>query len=127
MRVFAIRRFDKWAKKNDLSVEDILKAVREIESGLVDADLGRKLFKKRIATKGRGKRQSARTLLTYQKNDKSFFLLGFDKGKRENITDDEKADLQKLGLIFLEYTDQQLLKALEKGALIEYKGENHER
>ena len=42
-------------------------------------DYGGFLYKKRIATKGRGKSGSVRTLLALQMNNKAYFLYGFEK------------------------------------------------
>lgn len=52
MRIFVIKEFSKWAKASDITDDLLRKAVDEIERGLIDADLGSHLLKKRIATKG---------------------------------------------------------------------------
>lgn len=119
MRVFAIKRFYKWAGKHDLSDELLLSAVKEIEAGLVDADLGGNLYKKRIATKGRGKRSSVRTLLAFSTGKATFYLLGFEKSERDTIKPDEKAALQELALAYLDLSKKELEQRLSKGALIE--------
>ena len=56
MRVFKTRYFDRWSKGERLSVGDLQKSVKELEDGLVEADLGGYLYKKRIAIPGKGKR-----------------------------------------------------------------------
>jgi len=61
-------------------------AVLEIQRGLLDADLGGGIIKKRIALPGRGKRGSTRTLLATNRNDKWFFVFGFEKNERDNIS-----------------------------------------
>ncbi len=55
-RTFKTRTFSKWMRKTDLKDQDLLLAVAEMEAGLVDADLGGNVFKKRIALPGMGKR-----------------------------------------------------------------------
>lgn len=40
MRVFKTRAFNRWAVKAGISDTALLKAVADIESGLIDADLG---------------------------------------------------------------------------------------
>ena len=47
--------------------------------GLVDADLGGSLFKKRIPVPGRGKRGSARVIVATKRTDRWFFLYGFER------------------------------------------------
>jgi hypothetical protein len=48
-------------------------------SGLIDADLGGHIVKKRVALPGRGKSGGARTLLAYRLGDRAFFVYGFAK------------------------------------------------
>ena len=62
-RVFKTRQFSKWMRKTDLSDDVLCLAVREMVSGLVDADLGGDVLKKRVALPGRGKRGGVRTLV----------------------------------------------------------------
>ena len=56
MRIFKTKEFDRIALKENLTGLQLRQAVFEIEDGLVDADLGSNLFKKRIAHKNQGKR-----------------------------------------------------------------------
>jgi len=49
-------------------------AVSEIQRGLLEADLGGGIVKKRIALPGRGKRGSTRTLLATNREDRWFFM-----------------------------------------------------
>jgi hypothetical protein len=62
MRIFQTKWFHKWATKEGLSKSLILTAVDELEKGLIDADLGGHLYKKRIGIQNRGKRGGVRTL-----------------------------------------------------------------
>ena len=57
--------------------------------GLVDADLGGHVVKKRIALPGRGKRGGARTIVATRMTDRWFFLFGFSKNERSDIDKDE--------------------------------------
>ncbi len=52
MRIFKSRTFEKWAKKQGLTDEDLKKAVLEIENGLIDANLGGNVYKKHIGRQG---------------------------------------------------------------------------
>ena len=60
--VYRTKTFTKWMRRSGLTDQALLNAVSEIEDGLVDADLGGALFKKRIAIDGKGKRSGAREL-----------------------------------------------------------------
>lgn len=72
-------------RKTDLDDALLLSAVQEMEQGLIDADLGGGLYKKRIPLRGRGKRGGARTLIATNKAGRWIFLTGFEKNERNNI------------------------------------------
>ena len=55
MRVFKNKAFTKWAAKEGVTDDALRTAVEEMARGLIDADLGGQVFKKRVATGGRGK------------------------------------------------------------------------
>jgi hypothetical protein len=57
-------------------------AVAEMVQGLVDADLGGGIVKKRVALPGRGKRSGARTLVVTNKGKRWFFVFGCEKNDR---------------------------------------------
>jgi hypothetical protein len=75
-KIFKTRVFERWMQKVELSDALLLNAVDEMERGLIDADLGGGVFKKRIALPNRGKSGSVRTLIATNKNDRWFFVLG---------------------------------------------------
>ena len=59
------KEFSKWAKKEGLSDALLLAALDEMEHGLVEADLGGNVFKKRVSL-GQGKSCGARTFTSLQ-------------------------------------------------------------
>ena len=95
-RVFKTRVFDRWMRKTRLLDDSLCKAVHEMEQGLIDADLGGGILKKRIALPGQGKRGSTRTLVATNKGDRWFFVYGFEKNERDNITSNELKALKML-------------------------------
>jgi hypothetical protein len=119
MRVFKNKWFQKWAAKEGLDDEVLRAAVEEMENGLIDAELGGHVVKKRVALPGRGKRGGTRTLLVYQQANKAFFVYGFAKSERANISDKELKALKLLATQLLGYTNPALVKAIEAGELIE--------
>ena len=94
-------------------------AVQEMENGLIDADLGGVLYKKRVARPGGGKRGGYRTLLSARLGNRFVFLHGFPKSDKANISQDEKKALQFAGKVFLELSADALSKALQSGVLLE--------
>ena len=79
MEIYKTRIFHRWANDEGLTDAAICDAVKEMNNGLFDADLGGGLFKKRIAKQGKGKSGGFRTLLATNRGDKWFFIFGFQK------------------------------------------------
>ena len=73
--------------------------------GLIDADLGGGVYKKRIAQPGRGKSGSSRTLLASNRQDRWIFVFGFEKNDRANVSDRELEALKMLAADLLGLTD----------------------
>ena len=119
MRVFKTKGFQRWAAREGLSDEALWAAVEEMDAGLIDAKLGGYVVKKRVALPGRGKRGGSRTLVVYQQADKAFFVYGFAKNERANISDKELKALKLLATQLLGYTNPALVKATKAGELIE--------
>ncbi|MEJ1296938.1 MAG: type II toxin-antitoxin system RelE/ParE family toxin [Candidatus Sedimenticola sp. (ex Thyasira tokunagai)] len=119
MQIFKSRSFNRWAKKERLTDEVLKTAVKELGIGLVDADLGGNVYKKRIGLAGRGKRAGVRTLIAFHVGNKAFFLYGFGKNVRANISNKELKSLRLLAGELLGYTDKALTKAVEAKELIE--------
>lgn len=90
-----------------------------MRAGLVDADLGSGLIKKRIACTGQGKRGGFRTLIATNKDNRWIFVYGFPKNERSNIDRDEEESLKELAVYLLSLTTQALAKARKAGELVE--------
>lgn len=119
MRIYKTKVFDRWLKKTELTDADLIQAVNEMNNGLIDADLGEQVFKKRIALPDRGKRSGVRTLVASKIQDQWFFLYGFAKNERDNISDQELRVLQAIASSWLEQEQHLLQRAIESGELRE--------
>lgn len=119
MRIFKSKHFDRWARKQGLRDDVLKEAVDEIENGLIDGKLGGHLYKKRIATRGRGKRGSTRTILAFKKGHRTFFIYGFEKGERSNITKKEQQALKIYGKTLLDWPEKEILNRINDGELFE--------
>lgn len=117
--IFMTRWFLRWASKEGLGKAELFDAVGEMTRGLVDADLGGGLVKKRIARQGQGKRGGFRTLVATNRGDRWIFVFGFSKNVRGNIDAAEEQALKKLGAHLLALTPADLRKAVEAGELKE--------
>ena len=118
-RIFKTRYFSRWMRKTDLTDKALCAAIAEMMLGLIDGDLGGGIIKKRIGLAGRGKRGGARTLVASNKGNRWFFVFGFEKNDRANISADELEALQGLARELLARTNQQLDEAVVGGALQE--------
>lgn len=118
-RVFKTRYFTRWMKKTELTDSALCVAVAEMEQGLIDADMGGGVIKKRIGLAGRGKRGGARTLVATNKGSRWFFIFGFEKNDRANVTGDELEALKDIAEQLLIRTSKQLDDAVNDGTLTE--------
>ncbi|HEY1933876.1 MAG TPA: type II toxin-antitoxin system RelE/ParE family toxin [Acetobacteraceae bacterium] len=57
--------------------------------------------------------------ILFRANERAIYVYGFAKNERDNIGDKELAEFRKLSAIMLAYGEDELLRAIETGALIE--------
>lgn len=101
--------------------QDLIAAAHDMANGLVDANLGGQVVKKRIAFKGRGKRSGARTILATNFERRWIFLFGFEKSERANISKAELKALQELSKNLLGFNATQIVMAVRERQLIDLK------
>jgi len=102
LKIYKTALFNKWCMRNSIADLVLLKGIDEILAGLIDADLGGGLIKKRLARSGYGKSGGYRTLLAFKNNDRAIFITGFAKNEKDNITSEEKMVFKKLSKIYLD-------------------------
>ena len=117
--MFKTRTFARWSRKAQVSDGILRKAIVEMTQGLVDADLGGSVYKKRVPLRGRGKSGGARILVATKLGDRWFLLFGFGKSEQANIDDRELSALQKLASALLSMTIEQLEHAVTEKELVE--------
>lgn len=95
---------------------------------MIDADLGGGLIKQRLARPGAGKSGGYRTLLFFRLGDRSVFAFGFAKNDQGNIDAEDEADLKKAAKLTLGFTQEDMDRLVEAGAMIEVvcNGENEQ-
>lgn len=118
-RVFKTRHFARWMRKTELLDDMLCNAIAEMSAGLIDADLGHNVIKKRIALPGQGKRGGVRAIVATRKPGNWFFLYGFEKNQRANITAIELTALQSLASTLLDLNATQLSMSTQEDALEE--------
>ena len=128
--IYKTKEFCSLTKKDRLSDMDLIEACDEIQRGLVDADLGATLYKKRVATESKGKSGGYRTIIGAVIGEKYFFLYAFAKNKRANITKKEQMALRELAQVFISFSQVELESLIASNELIKVEvcqeGDRHE-
>lgn len=121
MRVFKGKQFSRWAAGEAIGDADLCQAAAEAFAGQYEADLGGYLFKKRIARQDGGKSGGYRTILGFRKSDSQriFFLYGFPKNVRANITTKERSALSANVTALVDAADRQIEELKAKGTILE--------
>jgi hypothetical protein len=119
VRIFKNESFERFALKNDIDNNMLCKAVYDADKGLVEADLGGGVIKQRIARKNEGKSGGYRSIICYRKGDKAFFIHGYAKKDKANITADDKKMLKDAAKILLKLSDHALKEQVKYKKLIE--------
>lgn len=91
MEIFKTKQFARWAEGVHLGDAALLGAVEEMNRGLV----------------------------AYRVEDKAFFVYGFAKNAKANISPEELHGLKRLAVELLGYSKAELNRAVRTGALIE--------
>jgi hypothetical protein len=125
MRIFKTKWFSRFATKETLTDQALIRAVRELDENSFDADLGGGVFKQRVPRTGSGKSSGYRVIICFKKEDLSFFIYGFAKSDQANISAADKRDLKKLAKHLLALSSRQLEEELEAGRLEEIGGNAH--
>ena len=121
-RILKTRFFQRWALQAGVTDMALLAAVQEIEQGLIDGDLGGGVLKKRVGVSGRGKSGGARVVLATNRGDRWFFVFGFLKNQRANISPRELDALRELAHDLLALNERQIDAQAKIGAFEEVIG-----
>ena len=122
LQVLATKSFNRWMRKNKIAHQELFSAAAEMAQGLIDADLGGHVVKKRVALGGRGKRSGARTIVATNFGNKWIYIFGFEKNERGNIDASELKALQELAKTLLELNIDKTSAAILHGELIDLNG-----
>ena len=121
MRIFKNKWFAKFAEKEGISDAKLCKAVKDAESGKIDADYGSGVIKQRIARPNAGKSCGYRSVILYYRGKRAFFVYGFPKSKRENIDEVDERYFKEMAKLTLAFSDDELAKLVKTGAYEEVK------
>jgi hypothetical protein len=122
VRVFKNTWFTRFAAKEGITDGELLGIVDQLEARLADADLGGGVYKVRIARPGAGKSGGYRVIVFFRSGERTFYVYGFAKSARANISGKELAKLKQRARTRFSMTDEQIKAALEAGILKEIEG-----
>jgi hypothetical protein len=117
MTVYANKAFSRFAAKAKLDDATLLAAAADVVGGDFDADLGGGVFKQRIARDGSGKSGGYRAVLLFKTGKHCFFVHGFAKNEKANVSAKELAALKKLADTMLGMSAVDIELALKSGAI----------
>lgn len=119
MRVFKNAWFVRFARRSNLTDEQLLTALAQASQGLIDADLGGGVIKQRIARPGEGKSGGYRTIVLYRHGERAFFVYGYAKSCEANIRPADLVQFRKMATLVMSLSDADLALALRHGVFEE--------
>lgn len=85
--------------------------------------MGGGVIKQRIARENGGKSGGFRSIIFFKAGNSAFFVYGFAKNERDNISANDLRDFKKFALEVFNYSDDKISILLAQKALIEVKYE----
>lgn len=119
MRIYAIKTFRRFQRKQRISDAALLEAIRRAEAGNIDADLGEGLIKQRVARPRKGRSGGYRVVVAYRVGDLAVFLFGFAKSDMDNIDPPHMAKLRGVAAKLLAWDDADLETLVVEYELVE--------
>ena len=122
MRIFKNTWFTRFAEREGITDDELREIVNQLEAGKADANLGGGVYKVRIARPGEGKAGGYRVIVFFRSEERTFFVYGFAKSDRDNISQGELRAFKERAKEHLSSTDEQIRHRLRKRTLIEVLG-----
>ncbi len=116
MDIFMTKWFSRWVKKDKIDKDILRQAAEEVAEGIVEANLGGFLFKKRVVQKGKGKRGGYRVIIGYKNlnSKRLIFIYSFNKSRKDNISSKEEAVFSIMAKTVLSASDKEIEKLLKE-------------
>ncbi len=119
MKIFKTKWFVRFARKERISDQKLIQAVKDADAGNIDADYGGGVIKQRIARSKEGKSGGYRSIILYRQGERAFFVYGFAKNEMENIDKADVRDFKRLAKVMLSASEPQVDIMLENGEIEE--------
>jgi hypothetical protein len=118
LRAFKTTAFARFARKEGISDSMLCAAVKRAERR-PDADLGDGVIKQRVARPNEGRSGGYRTIVVFRRGTRAFFVHGFAKSDKANISRDEERAFKKLADAFLNAPESSISRMLSNETLEE--------
>jgi len=119
VRIFRNTGFTRFAGKEGITDGELREMVNQLEAGQADANLGGGVYKLRVARPGEGKSGGYRVIVFFKSEERTFYMHGFAKSDKANISSKELARLKKQAASMLSMSDAQLTTVLRDGIIAE--------
>jgi hypothetical protein len=119
VRVFKNTWFTRFARKENISDEELRKIVKRLEAGQPDVDYGGDVYKMRVARPGEGKSGGYRVIVFFRSEDKTFCHYAYPKSHQGNISEKELKILKRQAKKHFAQSDEQIRRQLINGTLLE--------
>ncbi len=119
MKIYKNKIFARFARAQRISDSDLCQAIKRAERGLVDADLGGGVIKQRVARPNEGRSGGFRTIVLFRTQERAFFVFGFAKNQRENISESNLRVFKLLAKALLDSSNEEIEAAVKAHKLEE--------
>ncbi|MDR2718547.1 MAG: type II toxin-antitoxin system RelE/ParE family toxin [Treponema sp.] len=119
MKIFKNTWFNRFAKKEGITDDELRETVNQLEKEQADANLGGGVYKVRVARDGEGKSGGYRVIVFFKSKKRTFFVYSFAKSDRGNIDQGELRIFKNRSKDALSMTDEQINDRIRNGTLIE--------
>lgn len=120
MRVYKVKVFARFQRRERIADKTLAKAVKSAEQGGASMPISAAGSSSSVWPDRAGARAAGyRTVIAYRHGDLAVYLLGFAKNERANIDDDELEDLRGQAQVFFKLTEDQIEAAIAENELTE--------
>ncbi|MCX7114303.1 MAG: type II toxin-antitoxin system RelE/ParE family toxin [Gammaproteobacteria bacterium] len=119
MRIFKNKWFTKFARKERISDKQLYALIKDLEKGVIDVGYGSGVIKQRLARPSQGKSSGYRCIILFRLKKKAFFVYGFPKNERDNISQEEEKVFKELSEQVFHFSEEEIDQLLLTGALVE--------
>lgn len=120
VRIFKNTWFSRFAAKEGIEDSELKDIVSNtLETRQAEANLGGGVYKVRVARPGEGKSGAYRVIVFFKSEFRTFFVYGFEKSDRANISPSEKRIFKKEAKDDFSLTDTKIIARIAKGTLLE--------